>query len=226
MARARTGLPIAETFSGTSPYGQFNGPDVQTELRVRPMANHRNLRGLIGFNRPRETRQTSAEAVFGLCRSLRLASLLRALLAVASVAIAVPTVPAQAASPLSEEQMDRVTAGRIVATAQATAVAHGRVARTSTSTEAIVRRMGVQRFHLRRIRDSLVIPISREDREVELGFASAEASAAGKSVAVDCQADLRFSLPTVSREAQRRAVLRPGRATCMCARFGYALLPN
>ncbi|MCA8881262.1 MAG: hypothetical protein KDA73_15195 [Rhodobacteraceae bacterium] len=133
---------------------------------------------------------------------------------------------ASAGSRLTDDQMDRVTAGKIVATVEATASALGREAHTSTTTHAVTSRSNVRSIRLRRIKSNLVIPVSQEDRQLEFGYASAQAEAAGGRPQVTCDADLRFSLPVAAQQTERQAILRPGRAECLCARFGFSVLPK
>lgn len=144
----------------------------------------------------------------------------------AFVAAALAAAPVLALERLSDRALDSVTAGGVEATARAEAWAAGLRANTISATETHVRRDVLSSFRFRRLSNGVTIAESTGDRNVEYGYARAAADARGRLPAVDCQVDLRFSVPPTMRLSERQSLQMPGRASCNCATFGLSVLPD
>lgn len=134
--------------------------------------------------------------------------------------------PAEAAERLTERELDTVTAGAVEAHARARALAVGSQARTITGSEAVTGRQRLQSVTTRKLKTGRAIVDTVAERQVEYGYASASALAEGRSAAVDCGVDLRFTTRPAIRLKSMRFDNGPAMASCNCATFGISALPN
>jgi hypothetical protein len=134
--------------------------------------------------------------------------------------------PAIAAEPLSPDQLDRITAGHVTATASAMARALPPAARTETATATFARTGRIPSITLRRVSDGLVVAEQVEEREAEIAFASARADANGTNPSAECTARIAFSGQPGLRLVETQRVSQPSRASCLCATFGVFVRPN
>ena len=147
-------------------------------------------------------------------------------LLIAALALVAAVAPLRAAEPLDLAQLDAITAGKVTATALAEAAARGPRAWTFTSTDVAVRRSRIASAVLRRVNGRLVVARMGEDRDIEVGFARAEARASGVAPTVACSADLRFSARPDVRLVESRRNIQSHAASCLCATFGFAVQRN
>ena len=155
----------------------------------------------------------ASAALSGPCPALALALLLAA-------------PPLRAAEPLTDAELDAVSAGRLVVTAEAHAMAGPPRAVTETETETFAALQAMRVVTLRRIRSDLVIVTAAEERQVEIGFARAAARAEGTAPRASCDTDLQFSGPPTFLTRKSRQSLASGLASCLCAAYGTFVLPN
>lgn len=170
---------------------------------------------------PRRAVDPSAAGIvrrLGRCRPFVLAASLATLLTLPA--------PSPGMELLTERQLDSLTAGTVTVRAVANALALGQAARTDTSVQSLALREKLIRVRLRRVNGDLVVPELVEEREVDIGFASATAAAFGQGPRVTCETDLDFSEPVSTFLTSKRSVSVPGRAVCGCARFGISVLPK
>lgn len=132
----------------------------------------------------------------------------------------------EAAEPLSDRQMDSVTAGQVTAVSTAEAFAGGTTAATETANRAIAIRDRFLVVSIEHVTDKLILVTDAREREAEFGFASARASAEGAGARTRCSTDLGFSGPATFTASETARVIRPGLATCLCAQYGTFVRPN
>lgn len=132
----------------------------------------------------------------------------------------------EAAEPLSDRQMDGITAGQVTATSMAEAVAEGTTATTKATNRAIAIRDRFLVVSIKRVADDLVLVTDAREREAEFGFASAQARAEGAEARTRCSTELGFSGPATFTASETARVVRPGLATCLCAQYGTFVRPN
>jgi hypothetical protein len=140
--------------------------------------------------------------------------------------VALATHRLEAAEPLTDRQMDGVTAGRVTAVSTAEAFAAGTAATTETTNRAIAIRDRFLVVSIKRVNDGLILVTDAREREAEFGFASAQARAEGAEARTRCSTELGFSGPATFTASEAARVIRPGFATCLCAQFGTFVRPN